>query len=86
MKKKLIGILVMILLIATALPAIGLTNENKYIVNYQREDIACSEFVPGEFIVKFKDTLNSCVSIDNLNEKYHIGSMEKVFKNSEHNT
>ena len=83
MNKKIIGILVMTLLIGTALPAIGLTNENKYIVNYQREDIVCSKFVPGEFIVKFKDALNSCVSIDNLNEKYHIGSMEKVFKNSE---
>jgi len=79
MKKKLFGILVCMLLIATALPAVGILNvrENKL------DDIQTSEFVPGEFIVKFKDTGISSLSIANLNERYHVCSMEKIFRNCE---
>ena len=67
------------LLIATALPAVGILNvrENKL------DDIQTSEFVTGEFIVKFKDAGITSLSVDNLNEKYHVSSMEKIFRNCE---
>jgi len=78
MDRKIIGILVTALLIATALPSISGGVEKDVISN----EIPSPEFVPGEFIVKFKDKPSSRVSIDNLNEKYHVSSVEKVFRNS----
>ena len=77
--KKIIGFFIVALLIVTALPAVGILNvrENKL------DDIQTSEFVTGEFIVKFKDAGISSLSIDNLNEKYHVSSMEKIFRNCE---
>ena len=77
--KKIIGFFIVALLIVTALPAVGILNvrENKL------DDIQTSEFVTGEFIVKFKDAGISSPSIDNLNEKCHVSSMEKIFRNCE---
>jgi len=77
--KKLVGIFIMMLLIATAIPTIGLINEPKNV----DIDFFKNEFVQGEFIVKFKDSPISCVSIADLNEKYNVKSMEKLFKNNE---
>jgi len=79
MKKKIIGMLICMILIVTAIPAVGIFNikENKF------DDIQTFEFVPGEFIVKFKDAGISSRSINNLNEKYHVFSMEKIFRNCE---
>ena len=85
MNRKILGILVMTLLIGTTLTSVGMNNEK---VNENAEiklvdDIRNNEFVKGEFIVKFKESPISCVSVDNLNEKYQVKSIVKVFKNSE---
>ena len=83
MNKKIVGILVMTLLIVTALPAVEAMNKtiNKDIK--QIEETQSYESVPGEFIVKFKNTPIKHISIDNLNEKHHVESIEKLFANSE---
>ncbi len=78
--RKIVGILVVTLLIATSFPSISssIIKNNILIVtsNY--------DFVSGEFIVKFKDgTKISNPSITMLNEKYRVRSTEKVFRNSE---
>ena len=52
MYKKLLGFFVCTLLIATALPAIGTIN----IRESKLDDNQILKFVPGEFIVKFKNT------------------------------
>ena len=83
MKTKIIGILVVTLLIATAVSSYGMTNESQFINEDKLDSYWNFEFVPGEFIVKFKESSISCVSVDNLNEKYRVSSMEKIFKNSE---
>jgi len=79
MKKKLLGIFVCILLIATALPAVGKLNKTNNLV----EDLLKPEFVHGEFIVKFKNPTIQSTSINDLNEKYQISTMEKIFRKSE---
>ena len=77
--KKIIGIFIMMLFIGTAIPTIGLINEHNVIdIDYSN-----NEFVPGEFIVKFKELPIYSVSIDNLNEKYQVKYIEKLFKNHE---
>ncbi|UCB58736.1 MAG: S8 family serine peptidase [Thermoplasmatales archaeon] len=85
MKKKIVGILVGTLLIATVLPAVSAININidfgeiKYI-----DDTIKQEFIPKEIIVKFRDKpVMASLSIENLYDKYQINSIEKVFKNSE---
>ena len=77
--KKIIGIFIMMLLIGTAIPTIGIINET------QSNDIDYSnkKFVPGEFIVKFKEPPISCHSLNQLNEKYEVISKEKVVKNTD---
>lgn len=81
MKRKIIGIFVCMLLIATAVPALGTMN-----ISANEEYgklIETPEFEPGEFIVKFsKDESIRSKSIKMLNEKYHVSSIEKVFKNA----
>ena len=80
MKAKIICILLMALLITTAIPSIS----SNVIKNDKFSNFQNFEFVPGEFIVKFtKDTKISNSFIKNLNEKYQVSSIEKVFKNSE---
>jgi len=84
MKGKIVCILVVTLLISTALPAVSVMNK---IINREVtpvDNILNQEFVPGEFIVKFKDNkVVQSYSFENLYEKHRIYSMEKVFKNSE---
>jgi subtilisin family serine protease len=84
MKKKLIGIFVCMLLIATALPAVGITNELKILESNIINSITSDEFFPGMFIVKFTEAkaLDS-PSIKALNEKHQVNSIERVFKNAE---
>jgi subtilisin family serine protease len=77
--KKIVGIFVMVLLIGTAIPTIGMINE--YQSTYY-DDFGDNEYVPGEFIIKFKEQPISILSLNNLNEKYHVYSTEKVFKNA----
>ena len=84
MKRKIVGILVCMLLIAVVvLPATGTINEKitkktSFIKN--RSNI---EFVPGEFIVKLKkETTFSRYSLKTLNEKHHVYALEKAFPNA----
>jgi len=80
MKKTLIGILVCSLLILTILPNIS----SIYIKKVNVNDFQEYEFIPGEFIVKFKEKTKILThSIKRLNEKYQVKSIEKIFKNSE---
>jgi len=81
--KKIIGIFSVMLLIGTALPSFGMINEHNSINFDYINDYWDNEFVPGEFIVKFKEKLISSLSVDNLNEKYQVYSTEKVFKDAE---
>jgi len=84
MKKIIVGIFVFMLIIATTLPAIGninqqLNKKNKFLYEKTKND-----YVPGEFIVKFtrdSDLLSS--STKALNDKYHIKSIQKIFKRAE---
>ena len=83
MKSKIVVILVITLLIATAIPAVGSINEILNIKSTLLNHKTNMDFVPGEFIVKFtKDTEISIPSVKVLNEKHQVNSMEKVFKNS----
>jgi subtilisin family serine protease len=78
--KKIIGVFISIFLIGTALQSYGMNyefNENN-VINMNNKNF---EFVPGEFIVKFKESPISCVPIDILNDKYNVISMEKMFTN-----
>ena len=84
MKKKIVGIFVCTLLIATAISA----GENIYQIVDEENNIldqyANSEYIPGEFIVKFtKDSVLSNPSIQVLNDKYQVSSIEKVFRRAE---
>jgi len=84
MKKKIIGIFVCTLLIATAFPVFGsmekINNSPLDILDYG----SSNELVPGELIVKFiDDSVLSNPSIIALNEKNQVNSVEKVFKNAE---
>jgi len=75
-----ITILVSLLLISTALPCIN----GSVVKNSNVDEVQNYEFVPGEFIIKLtKDREISSPSIDKLNKKYQVSSLEKVFKNSE---
>jgi subtilisin family serine protease len=80
--RKLIGIVIVMLLINISLITIGISNEitsiNNNLDNYPKY-----KFVPGEFIVKFKDKDFSILHMQNLNRKYDVISMIKIFKNSE---
>lgn len=85
MKKKIVGLLVSMLLIAAVvLPAAGTINEK-----ITRKSKVCNnqiraEFAPGEFIVKLKkDTTFSRSTLTALNEKYQVCALEKVFNNAE---
>jgi subtilisin family serine protease len=82
MKTKLMVILVITLLIATAIPVIGSTDD----IEKSKEDIldclTTKDYIPGMIIVKFtdKEGINN-PSITSLNNKYQVKSVEKVFKN-----
>ena len=81
MNLKIINILFCILLIVTSLSVVGKINHNRILEVEELNDFQKIEFVPGEFIVKFKPDLKSSQSINNLNEKYKVISMKKVFTN-----
>jgi subtilisin family serine protease len=75
--KKIIGIFIVTLLIGTAIPTLGTiieirnVNENEY------------EYVLGEFIVKFKEIPTSKIQVENLNDRYNVISMDKMFTDVE---
>jgi len=88
MKKKIVGIFVCMLMIATAVPAVGFFEIVKNVYSAQSN----TDFVPGEFIVKFKPEVivepsesldgvftTGVASIDVLNEKHHVFFGERVF-------
>jgi subtilisin family serine protease len=78
MKKKLVGFFIIFLLITVSFPIIS-SNSAK-IVTY--DDFQDYDFVPGELIVKFKEGIDfSNPLIEELNKKYQVSSIEKVFKN-----
>ncbi|GAH47057.1 unnamed protein product [marine sediment metagenome] len=81
--RKIIGIFIVTLLIGTALPSIGMISEHQSINYDYIDDYWDNEFVSGEFIVKFKEKPISCLSLENLNNKYQVKSIENVFKNAE---
>ncbi|UCF50054.1 MAG: S8 family serine peptidase [Thermoplasmatales archaeon] len=84
MKKKLVVVFVFILLISTAIPAIGNINRIKNEKRAFFEDIETLEFAPGEFIVKLtKDTTIKSPNILKLNEKYQVNSIKKIFRRAE---
>jgi subtilisin family serine protease len=95
MKEKIVGIAICMLMIATAVPALGIVENNKKIVSAPPE--SNTDFVPGEFIVKFKPDIaieplvspegiftTGVASIDALNEKYHVFNGERVFGSFTH--
>ena len=76
---KIIANLVCMLLFATALPSIS----GSVVKNANIGSIQNYEFVPGEFIIKFtEDTEILSPSIAELNEKYQVDSIEKIFENA----
>ncbi len=83
MNKKIVGIFIITLLIGTTIPTIGMMNE--YIISNEIniEDIQDYKFVPGEFIIKFKESPILSLSIDEFNEKNDVISMEKMYDNVE---
>jgi subtilisin family serine protease len=84
MKVKLIGIFVCILLITTALNAVGNLNQVKNDYDEYKILIPDSDYKLGEFIVKLtKDSSLVSSSIVKLIEKHQIISIEKVFRKSE---
>ena len=83
MMEKIVGIFVMMLLIVTSIPTFGMIGEIESSDNNELRDYFEEDYVSGELIVKFKEPPTSLVSINNLNEKYEVSSMEKLFVNSE---
>jgi subtilisin family serine protease len=84
MKAKIVGICVCMLVIVTAVPAIGNINQAVDEESTILDQKISSEYVPGEFIVKFtQDSTLSTPSIKTLNEKYQVKSIQKVFKKAE---
>ncbi len=84
MKKKILGIFVCTMLIATVLPAVG--NNNKSVSEDSKilAQKTTSEYIPGGFIIKFKkDSVLSNPSIQALNDKFQVSSIEKVFRRAE---
>jgi len=80
MKKILIGFLIIMLLITISLPVVSSNIINRPIFNYIQND----DFVPGEFIVKLDEGIDfSNLLLEELNEKYIVSSIEKIFKNHE---
>lgn len=84
MKQKIIGIFICTLMIVTVVPVVGNPNISIYrdgeILDYHKYN----EIVPSKFIVKFTDkSAMSSPSIINLNKRYKVNSIEKVFNNAE---
>jgi subtilisin family serine protease len=113
MKEKFIGIVVCMLVIATAVPAVSFIENNQNILYEIQKGIpgretrenkgeivpleSNTDFVPGEFIIKFKPeiTIESSISpegyfttglasIDALNKRYHVFEGERVFNSFAH--
>jgi subtilisin family serine protease len=83
MYKKIVGIIIVMFLIGTALPTFGKIIEIDSIkINKFREKYEY-DYLPGQLIVKFKRSPNSCVTVNTLNNKYQVSSMEKLFVNSD---
>ncbi len=80
MKRKIVGILACMLLIAAIIgPAAGTINEKE-----MSNDKTTIEFVPGEFIVKVKqDKTFSSPALIALNTKYQVSTFEKMFLHAE---
>jgi subtilisin family serine protease len=84
MKKKLIGICICMLLIATVIPVVGTINEKVTKGNKIVDNQFSMEFIPGEFIVKVKQgRAFSSPALMALNAKYQVNALEKVFPHSE---
>jgi subtilisin family serine protease len=85
MKKKIIGICICILLIATVvLPTAGTINKRRKSESMLFNDNTSVECIPGEIIVKLKkDATLSRASLAILNEKHKVYALEKVFPNAE---
>jgi subtilisin family serine protease len=79
MKRTLIGIFIVKLLIITAIPSFGMINDYQ---STHFENFWNNEQVPGELIIKFVDPPFSSVSVKDLNDKYQVISMDKLFINS----
>ena len=80
MKKILIRLFIFMLLIIVSLPVTGINATQKTVSkNLQNYD-----FVPGELIVKLEDGIDfSNILLEELNEKYQVSSIEKIFKKHE---
>ncbi len=83
MRKKIVGIFVCMLLILTAIPVIGTSDDFNISKDININKITSESFHPGEFIVKFTDeTALTSSSIKELNEKFEVFSIKKLFKNA----
>ena len=82
MIKRLLVLCILTLLIGTALPSYAMIIKtvscHRGIDNFQTVD-----YVPGEFIIKFKEKPISTLSLDIMNEQYQVYSTEKIFRNKE---
>ncbi len=80
----LVGILICMLVIATATPIVGAINQLVEDENKILEQNTHSEYIPGEFIVKFtNDATIKSPNIIMLNEKYQVTFIEKIFRRAE---
>jgi len=83
MKKKLLGIFVCMLLIASVLPAAGNTKQLGKTESKIIKSMTSDEFIPGMLIVKFTDAeAMDSPSITALHEKHLVWSIEMAFKNA----
>jgi len=80
----LIGILICMLVTVTMIPVAGTINQLVADENKILEQNTHSDYIPGEFIVKFsKDTTIKSPNIIMLNEKYEVIFIEEIFRRAE---
>jgi subtilisin family serine protease len=83
MNKKIVGIFICMLLTGTAIPTIGTIIETHTINENELDNYYDNNYVPGEFIVKFKSSPTFYDSIETINKNYHVISMKKTFDDAE---
>ena len=94
LKKYLILMTLFLLIGAIIIPGIGINIEKNYIIKFNENKNV--EFVSGEFIIKFKENINIDIlkistcgvttgveTIDILNEKYRVKTVERLFSSCE---
>jgi subtilisin family serine protease len=84
MKVKIIVVYVCILFLINSFSAVSAINKNVKKYDNQLNYLPNGEIVSGEFIIKFRDETIFTPSINKLNEKYNVISIEKMFSDTDH--